>query len=153
MEQLDEKLVSTADLQRLTAEDNDLRQVQKWVQSGSWPQKNHNGKMTLKPFLERRSELTTSHGLVYWGSRVVIPQSARKTVLALLHESHRAASAMKALARSIIWYPGIDQDLEPMVSQCPKCAQVSPAPPARDPVPWPETNEKWSRVPWTSPAQ
>lgn len=146
MEQLDENFVSTADLQRLTAEDNDLRQVQKWVQSGSWPQKSHNGKMTLKPFLERRSELTTSHGLVYWGSRVVIPQRARKTVLALLHESHRAASAMKALARSIIWYPGIDQDLERMVSQCTKCAQVSPAPPARDPVPWPETNEKWSRV-------
>ncbi|CAN8020692.1 unnamed protein product [Ixodes persulcatus] len=97
MEQLDENFVSTADLQQLTTEDNDLRQ------SGSWPSKNHNGEVTLMPYLERRSELTTSHG--YWGSRVVILQRARKTVFALLHESHRAASTMKALARSIIWYP------------------------------------------------
>lgn len=129
-EQLNENFISTALLKRLSAEDVDLKQVRSWIQDGCCPLKHQVAAETLRPFLNRQNELTFAHGLVYWGCRVVIPQGARKLVLHLLHESHRAASAMKSLARTMIWYPGIDQDLERMVQQCQQCGQLAPNPPA-----------------------
>ena len=37
-------------------------------------------------------------------------------------------SRMKALARPIVWWPGIDQDVENTVNRC-ACQLVCPAPP------------------------
>lgn len=75
-----------------------------------------------------------AHG--YWGQRVVIPETARETMLKLLHDAHRGASGMKALARTLLWYPGVDKDLE----------QVASLPPSQVPILWPETKERWARV-------
>ena len=36
------------------------------------------------------------------GSRVIIPEELRKTVLAQIHEDHLGTSKMKALARSYV---------------------------------------------------
>lgn len=46
---------------------------------------------------------------------------------------------MKKLAHSIFHRCAV-------VNACPICAQCSSMPPAKVPLPWPETGEKWSRV-------
>ncbi len=50
----------------------------------------------LKPYFVRRSELSTDHGVVLWGMRVVIPTKLRAGVLAELHEEHIGMSRMKS---------------------------------------------------------
>ena len=64
-----------------------------------------------------------------WGSRVVIPPSLRKTILAELHESHPGVSRMKAIARSHLWWPKLDADIEETVRCCNQCVKTRSAPP------------------------
>lgn len=86
------------------------------------------------------------HGLVYWGHRVIVPAAAREQMLELLHETHQGACAMKAVARTRVWWPRFDADIEQMASNCPSCVQSRPMPPAKPPVNWPMTQEIWFRL-------
>ena len=78
-------------------------------------------RLLLKPYLTRMSELTTEGGCVLWGRRVIIPVNLRKQVLKELHEVHPGMVRMKALARSYVWWPGLDKDIEEMVRSCGTC--------------------------------
>ena len=64
----------------------------------------------------------------------------------MLHEGHPGISRMKALARSYVWWPGMDQQLENRVKLCEQCQlsrHVSPKVPLH-PWEWPE--RPWSRI-------
>ncbi|XP_070379308.1 uncharacterized protein [Dermacentor albipictus] len=108
---LDSRVLSAKQLARYTANDEELLVVQKWVQEG-WPRHLDAKQVTLKPHLVPRDELTVREGLVFWGHRVVVPKAARNVVLQLIHETHQGITVMKRLARSLLWYPGIDKQIE-----------------------------------------
>ena len=75
----------------------------------------------LKPFQKRRDELSVQAGCVLWGSRIIIPPPGRRKVVEELHEGHPGATKMKMLARSFVWWPQIDKDLEDTVKTCDAC--------------------------------
>ena len=52
-----------------------------------------------------------------WGSRIVVPPQGRNYHIEELHDTHPGISWMKALARSFVWWPAIDKDLEARVRQ------------------------------------
>ena len=68
--------------------------------------------------------LAVSHG-----SRVIMPPQEREEVLKILHDSHPVIVKMKGLARSYIWCPKTDTDLEGKVRSCATCQsdQKTPA--------------------------
>ena len=43
----------------------------------------------------------------------------------LLHETHPGIVRMKALARSYMWWPGINKDLNEVAHECEKCQQTT----------------------------
>nr|XP_037285709.1 uncharacterized protein K02A2.6-like [Rhipicephalus microplus] len=55
-------------------------------------------------------------------------------------------TAMKNLARSIFWYPGLDGEIERLAKRCPQCVQCLPMPPAQVPANWPKNNRRWYRL-------
>ena len=77
--------------------------------------------MWLKPYWNRRLELSVHAGCILWGLKVVVPQQGRSTVLAELHGAHPGMTRMKALVWQWMWWPNIDQAVEDAIKQCEEC--------------------------------
>ena len=141
---LSEAPISAAAINKLTRKDPVLSRVRSVVQHGTWDSLCSDS--VFQPYKLRRLELSVQDGCVLWGSRVVVPQVAREAVIKILHEAHPGISRMKSLARGIVWWPGIDKDLEEKVAACEAC-QVNHKSPT--PVllhPWEFPSRPWSRV-------
>ena len=72
----------------------------------------------FQAYNRRKDELSVQDGCVLWGSGIVVPERAQHQVLEELHVCHPGMTRMKAIARSIVWWPGIDQDIESKVRGC-----------------------------------
>ena len=100
----------------------------------------------LKPYFTRRHELSVEQGCLMWGLRTVIPPSLRQTILTELHEGHPGIARMKAIARSHVWWPKIDQEIEKVTRECQPCNKTLRAPPASPLLPWSWPTAPWQRV-------
>ena len=60
-------------------------------------------------------------GVVLRGHRIVLPQSLRVRALKIAHEGHQGVSKTKALLRTKIWFPGVDQLVEELMADCLQC--------------------------------
>ena len=99
-----------------------------------------------RPFQNRKNELSIEDECILWGSRVVVPRQGRARVLEMLHDSHPGITKMKWLARSMVWWPGLDGDLEKQVQTCTSCQEHQRAP-AKAPLhPWEWPSRPWTRV-------
>lgn len=136
-------LLDSNDIKTYTQKDPLLCRVLSYIRHG-WPKESEI--KNLQPYFNRRQELYEELGCVMWGHRVVVPQGCRERVLSTLHESHMGIVKTKAIARSYVWWPGIDEAVEGLCRQCGVCAAEADAPPRHSPCPWPWPSKPWSRV-------
>jgi hypothetical protein len=92
-----------------------LSRVLKFIKQG-WPSKCPD--VELQPYFQRRDELSVQDDCILWGNRVVVPPQGRRQVVDELHETHPGICKMKSLARSYVWWPNMDNDLENKVRTC-----------------------------------
>ncbi|XP_055918664.1 uncharacterized protein K02A2.6-like [Eupeodes corollae] len=78
--------------------------------------------------------------------RVVIPSTLREKVLADLHLAHLGMVKMKGLARSFVFWPGIDADIERMARNCSNCTKNAHLPPQFREHHWEYPKGPWERV-------
>ncbi|XP_063635189.1 uncharacterized protein K02A2.6-like [Cydia splendana] len=135
--------LTSQDVQKATEKNIILRQVLTYIRGG-WPASSTSEE--LKPFFSRRHELYVEGGCVMWGYRMVIPENLRANILKELHSSHQGMVKMKSVARSFVWWPNIDSDIEAMSRNCAICAVEACAPPRVKSQPWPYYSEPWSRL-------
>ena len=137
---VDELPVTASDIAADTRKDPVLSKVLEFTLNG-WP--NHTNDPSLEPFFKRREELSAEQGCILWGLRVIIPPKFRERLLEELHDEHPGMCRMKALARSHLWWPGLDQDIESKVRSCSACMSVRKLPALAPLHPW-----TWPRRPW-----
>lgn len=114
------------------------------IMSNGWPKSNSGP--DFKSFYARRNELSTEEGCLLWGNRVVVPPAGQQRVLQELHEAHPGISTMKGIARSYVWWPNLDKDIESRVESCEIC-QVNRNKPCVAPLHvWPYPDKPWDRV-------
>ncbi|XP_065075091.1 uncharacterized protein LOC135698874 [Ochlerotatus camptorhynchus] len=88
----------------------------------------------------------TAAGCLVYEHRVVVPRSLQEAVLKDLHVGHLGIVKMKGLARSFIYWPGIDADIERAAKECHECAKNANDPPKfRDHV-WEYPKAPWGRI-------
>ena len=136
--------VTSANIREHTRKDLVLSKVVKFCEAG-WPTKN-SGDPELTPYVRRRDELSLQNGCVLWGSRVIIPLKLRPRLLAELHAGHFGSSRMKELARSYLWWPGLDHELEDLTKSCPECLSQRALPPKAELHPWEWPTHPWHRI-------
>ena len=100
----------------------------------------------LSPYYHRRTELSLQDGCVLWGARVLIPAPGLASILQELHVTHPGVSRMKALARSYVYWPGIDKDIERLVSDCATCQEHRNVLQSTELHPWEWPDKPWSRL-------
>lgn len=139
----DALLLDYSTIKKETSTDPILARVLSYIKDG-WPQ--DTDIRELKPYLNRKQELYTELGCILWGHRVIIPHTCRNKVLTELHDSHMGIVKTKSLARSYVWWPGLDENIESVCSGCGICAAVANAPAAHAPQAWPWPSRAWSRL-------
>lgn len=140
---LDAMPVTCAEIQRHTELDADLVQLKHFIQYGAPPRITN---CNLLPFKNIINQLSILKGCIMYNNRVFVPLSLRNLVLHQFHDNHPGMSAMKSLARSLIWYPGMDKDIVELVASCQKCQSVKSRPPQNKHVEWPTPPRPWSRL-------
>ncbi|KAL5267338.1 hypothetical protein ACHWQZ_G004399 [Mnemiopsis leidyi] len=138
-------IINFATVGKFTPLDVTLSKVKKFVLEG-WPQKLRDDQKDLKPYFERRDELSCEKGCVLWGTRIVVPQKLRQDVLELLHTAHQGVVAVKALARSYVWWPRINEEIEEATKACKACQDSRNLPAKSKPHPWKPAKKPWERI-------
>ncbi|XP_013172204.1 PREDICTED: uncharacterized protein K02A2.6-like [Papilio xuthus] len=135
--------LSHKDVAKETAKDVTLRKIYGYIISG-WPQQTEiEGE---KPYFHRKEELHVDHGCIVWGYRVVIPGTLRKQIVEEVHAGHVGMVRMKQIARSYVWWPRLDAELEERARTCAACRDQRDAPPCATPVPYAWPSEPWTRL-------
>ena len=97
-------------------------------------------------YRHRKDELSVQQGVLFWGARVIIPPKGRDAPLPELHDTHPGMVKMKALARSYLWWPGLDMEIERHVKDCNTCQIYSRQPPVAPLHPWEWPGRTWHRI-------
>ena len=140
---VEELPVTAADVAKETIKDTTLATVYQYVMEG-WPHKAQ--EEALKPYYQRKNQLATDQGCLLWGLRVIIPPTLQAEMLNELHATHPGVVKMKALARSIVWWPNLDKDIEDVVTSCRSCAAHRSLPPVAPLHSWPWASHPMQRI-------
>lgn len=132
------------DIAAQTKSDSLLTKVVDNIKRG-WDSKLSNTEFA--PYYRRRDELSSEKGCILWGNRVIVPRKLHSEILEMLHNQHVGIVRMKQLARSIIWWPGMDRQIEEEAKTCLQCQKYQ----NRNPVDkyfvgWPKSEIPWYRV-------
>ncbi|CAK1587556.1 unnamed protein product [Parnassius mnemosyne] len=125
-----------------TKRDRTLSQVIYYVQRG-WPARITDA--DLRPFWLHRAELSLQEDCILLGCRVLVPKLMRRKTLEMLHKTHTGIVQTKALARSYVWWPNLNEDIETLVRGCPKCLENRHMPQKSSHV-WITPTKPWSRI-------
>ena len=131
--------VTAACLVKATRQDPILSQVMQYMQQG-WPTQTP---AEYKPYRNRCQELSIEGHCLLWGNRVVVPEKLRAHITEELHHNHPGITRMKSLARSYLWWPGLDKALEDCVHRCLPYQSVQNVPAVAPLHPW-----LWPAHPW-----
>ena len=142
MEKLQSSPVTAAQIRSWTDRDPILSQVRHMLLKG-WRDL---GRKEFRPYQQRREEMSVQDGCVLVGSRVIIPNVGRSKVMDELHEGHPGISRIKGLVSGVVWWPGIDADLEKKVKECCACEANKKSPALAPLHTWDWPSHPWTRL-------
>ena len=118
--------LSLEEVRRAAAYDPEQQALQEAVRTG-FPEAKADLSELVRPYWPVHERLSVDDGLVVCGCRLVIPRALRRAVLEALHDGHLGKERTKARARQIVFWPGLDRDIENIIRECRRCQRELPA--------------------------
>ena len=93
-----------------------------------WPRLQRHIPRVACNYWDFRDKLSIEGDLLMKGERIVIPTTCRDSILADLHKSHEGVNQSLSLARTCVYWPGMEVDVTDYVKQCIMCINNSKMP-------------------------
>jgi len=122
--------------QTATSNDEELQVVMKYIQEG-WPAQKKSCASRAMGYWNLKNSLSTTSGVVFYGSRLVIPVSLRQEVVASLHSAHQGVTKLLQRASESVFWPGLRRRLEEKCLSCEACVKVERKQPKEPLIPYP----------------
>ncbi|PIK33275.1 hypothetical protein BSL78_29913 [Apostichopus japonicus] len=119
------------ELKQMTNEDSEMTALREQIISG-WPEKQRSVPQPIRHYWSYRDELTVEEGgIIMKGQRILIPLTVpTNDILAKLHDAHQGIVKCQLRAKTAVFWPRINQDIEELVKACPICLENSKSQPA-----------------------
>ena len=134
--------IPASDAARASKSDPEISLAMSYTLNG-WPSE---VQTSMTPFQRVSNDLNVEHGCLLWGARVILPRQFRAQLLQELHSIHLGVSRMKSVARSIFWWPGLDQDIVDLFAECSECQRHANRSAKEDGHNWAYPNAAFERV-------
>ena len=100
-----------------TTRDESLQDVIRHIQNG-WPTSQSGLSNTVRPYFHFRDELVVDRGIIFKGTRCIVPQSLRRLIMERLHLGHPGVTASLHRARESVFWPGMTSQLKDYIARC-----------------------------------
>lgn len=97
------------------------------------------------PYSQYVDELSVIDGILFKGSRIVVPQELQKNMLGRIHEGHLGIEKSKRRAKAVLYWPNMGADIERFIGACETC-QTCRDKQRKEPL-WVEEGE--TQTPWS----
>ena len=128
-----------------TKNDVALELVKSYIET-EWPESISKCHELARKYYGIRAELVLFQGLILFHDRIVIPDTLRANLLARVHIGHQGRERCKRLARSAIYWPGLNRDIDNMVDKCEPCLLRRNARPREPLRPHEIPNRPWQKI-------
>ena len=100
---------------------NDTLQALKTTILTRWPMQKDQVPIKIREYWSYHNKLLVHNGVLFKGSRVVIPQLLRPEVKSRIHSSHLGVEACLCKARDTVFWPGMYAEVRDQIKQCSIC--------------------------------
>ncbi len=135
----------TDQIKQETEKDEIMKELKVAIQEG-WPEEKKDCPVRIRDYWACRSELTVVDGIIFKGSKFVIPVSLRKEMPNKIHERHLGEEKCKRRAREVMYWPRINLDISQLTAACELCLTFRPRQQAEPLLPHPVTSRPYYKV-------
>lgn len=109
LKEIKEKQVADATLTKLRS------------QISEWPENIKKVPKEIRQFWTNREDITECDGILLKGNQIIIPDSMKSEMLAVVHQGHLGIELSQNRAKTAIYWPGMLKQIEETVSSCGVC--------------------------------
>ena len=134
------------DFQKETIVDPELQAVLTMKRINGWPDTKQQVAIEARPYWTFSDEVTTADGLLFKGTRLIIPKVMRPEILCQIHKSHLGIAKCRQRARELLFWPGMSLDVEKMISNCSLCEDFTKKQPMEPLKPTALPSLPWQKI-------
>lgn len=137
--------VTNKEIVAATAKCSQFQRVMEYMQTG-WPSSINQVQRDVHEFFRFKESLSVVNSCLLYRNRLVVPHVYRKRILKRLHDAHPGQERMLSLARSYVYWPGIDEEIREYVRMCQDCQSTAKTPTSSILYSWPQATRPWQRI-------
>lgn len=125
--------------------DNEMVKLSETILSG-WLDEKKKCSVEIEEYWNYIDEMTVVDGVIFKGTRVLIPPSLRKLMLLKIHVGHLGLEKCKRRAQQVLFWPRINQQIDELVSKCSVCITNQTKQQSEPLLPHPVVTREWEKV-------